>query len=325
MLWGNMNNNYCEAAMGYYANSDLTWGAYTSRGWSQPNLVTYMESHDEERQMYKCLKYGASNGAYTTKDSTTALRRAALTATFFYTLPGPKMLWQFGERGYDYSINYPTYTNESRLAQKPPRWDYMKNENRVYLYDLESSLIKLHIENPVFETTDFDLSLTGAMKKIRLRDANNSMVVLGNFDVKDGSITANFYNTGKWYEFFSGDSLDVTSTDMSIPLKAGEYLIYTNSRLPYPYQVDNIKENPTTLTITPNPVTDQCIIGITYPGNANCTVNVFDLNGKQVAKLFSGKIYSKLFLTWQPPTSGMFIVKVLTGDQVKVMKILVSK
>ena len=325
MLWGNMNNNYCEAAMGYYSTSDLSWGSYTSRGWTYPKLVTYMESHDEERQMFKTIKYGASSGDYSTKDTNTALKRAALTATFFYTIPGPKMLWQFGERGYDYSINFPSYTSNSRLDQKPPRWDYMKNENRVYLYDLVSSLIKLHKENPVFETATFDFNLTGAMKKIRLHNDTISMVVLGNFDVKAGTITPDFYNTGKWYEFFSNDSLNVTSTSAAISLNAGEYRIYTNYKLPYPYQVDNSPAVNTSVLITPNPVTEICDIKITCQGITVCHADLFDLNGKFVETLFNGQMNNTLSLKWKPSVSGVYVLKVVTGNHVTVTKLIASK
>jgi len=325
MLWGNMNYNYCEAAMGYPSTSDLTWGVYTERQWSNPNLVTYMESHDEERQMFKCLKYGASDGTYSTKDSATSLRRAALTATFFYTLPGPKMIWQFGEQGYDYSIFYPSGNESTKLDPKPPRWDYMKNGNRVYLYDLVSSLIKLHKENPVFETTDFDLSLSGAMKKIRLRNPNTSMVVLGNFDVKDGSITANFYNTGKWYEFFSGDSLDVTTTDVNIALKAGEYRIYTNSRLPYPYGIDDEMGSRSSVLVIPNPVNEMCTIEITSPETTSCRADIFTLEGKYITTIYSGPISEKLSLAWAPPASGIYMLKVITGNEQTTKRIVVSR
>ena len=55
LLWGNMNYNYNEASMGFNQNgqSDLKGAIYSERDWSKPNLVTYMESHDEERLMYK--------------------------------------------------------------------------------------------------------------------------------------------------------------------------------------------------------------------------------------------------------------------------------
>src|SRR5690606_28140836 len=61
LLWGNMNYNYNEATMGYHADgkSDFSWGFHETRGWNVPHLVTYMESHDEERLMFKNLAYGA--------------------------------------------------------------------------------------------------------------------------------------------------------------------------------------------------------------------------------------------------------------------------
>ena len=51
-----------------------------------------------------------------------------MSAAFFFTIPGPKMIWQFGELGYDYSINHcanGTINNNCRLDAKPIRWDYL--------------------------------------------------------------------------------------------------------------------------------------------------------------------------------------------------------
>ena len=324
MLWGNMNYNYCEAAMGYPATSDLNWGVYTSRNWNQPNLVTYMESHDEERQMYKSIKYGASNGNYVIKDTLTALSRAALTATFFYTVPGPKMLWQFGERGYDYSINWPTYTDESRLAQKPPRWDYMQNRKRVDLYNQVAALIKLKKENPVFESTDFTMHLAGAMKKIRLRNDTISMVVLGNFDVTNGTIIPDFYKTGTWYEFFTGDTLNVTNITAPIALKAGEYRIYSNRKLNFPYGVDNIPANLTQVSVAPNPVVEKCNILITCKGINSCEVDVYTSEGKYIRSLFSGMINNQLSLEWKPNNNGIYLLRIQTGKLVTSRRIIVA-
>ncbi len=325
LLWGNMNNNYCEAAMGYVSTSDLSRAAYTNRGWTKPTLVSYMESHDEERQMYKCITYGNSSGSYSIKDTLTALNRAALAATFFYTIPGPKMLWQFGERGYDYSINYPTGTSGSRLDQKPPRWNYMQNPNRLKLYHIVSSLIAMHKDNPVFETSYFDFDLTGAMKRIRLHNDSISMVVLGNFDVVTGSVTPNFYSLGTWYEYFSGDSLTVSSTDAPIELKAGEYRIYSNRRYQYPYDVNTIAAGTSSVTVMPNPVTDLCTIEISYPGNASCKADIFDMNGKPVTSLYNGNLSNKISLQWKPSSPGIYVLKVLTGKQLTIRKILATR
>ncbi|HEX3073949.1 MAG TPA: alpha-amylase family glycosyl hydrolase, partial [Ignavibacteriales bacterium] len=68
MLWGNMNYNYNEGTMGYVSGSDVSRGYYANRDWTAPNLVSYMESHDEERLMYKNLQYGNSAGSYNIKN-----------------------------------------------------------------------------------------------------------------------------------------------------------------------------------------------------------------------------------------------------------------
>ena len=93
--------------MGWHENSksDFSWISYKNRGWSDPHLVGYMESHDEERLMFRNLAYGNSGGSYNIKSLNTALERMELAGAFFFTIPGPKMIWQFGELGYDFSID----------------------------------------------------------------------------------------------------------------------------------------------------------------------------------------------------------------------------
>jgi hypothetical protein len=85
--------------------SDISRGLYSVRGWSKPYLVTYMESHDEERMAYRNINFGSTAGTYNIKDTTTSLLRNAMSAAFLMSMPGPKMIWEFGELGYDYPIN----------------------------------------------------------------------------------------------------------------------------------------------------------------------------------------------------------------------------
>ena len=95
---------------------------------ANPHLVSYMESHDEERMMYKNLQFGnTANASHNVRDLNMALKRIEMCAGFFLTAPGPKMIWQFGELGYDFSINRcvdGTINNNCRLDNKPIRWDY---------------------------------------------------------------------------------------------------------------------------------------------------------------------------------------------------------
>ncbi|RLD60158.1 MAG: alpha-amylase [Bacteroidetes bacterium] len=255
MLWGNLNYNYNEATMGWTGSSDFSWISYKERGWSKPNVVGYMESHDEERLVYKNLQYGNSSGDYNTKDINTALHRMELAAAFFFTIPGPKMIWQFGELGYDYSIDY-----NGRVGKKPIKWDYLDNKNRLRLYQVYSSLIKIKKEQPAFRSTDYTLSLVGAKKRININSSSMYITIIGNFGVEKNSIDPNFQKPGKWYDFFAGDSIGVNDPHGLIQLDAGEYKIYTTKKLMAPDIVTGINNNEirnnSKLYIYPNPASN---------------------------------------------------------------------
>ncbi|MEL7341151.1 MAG: alpha-amylase family glycosyl hydrolase, partial [Bacteroidota bacterium] len=128
MIWGNHNHNYTQAAMGYASDANFSGISHKNRGWNVPNLIGYMESHDEERIMYKNTAFGNSSGNYDVRDLNTGLARAEMAAAFFIPLPGPKLMWQFGEYGYDYEIEF-----NGRTGEKPIRWDYLNNPYRLKL------------------------------------------------------------------------------------------------------------------------------------------------------------------------------------------------
>ncbi|MCK5774793.1 MAG: Por secretion system protein, partial [Bacteroidales bacterium] len=154
LLWGNMNFKYKEANMGYNTSdkSDLSWGSYQKRNWNDPHLVAYMESHDEERQMVYNNSWGNSLDWYDVKNESIGLERIAMSTLFHLAVPGPKMYWQFGELGFDLSINWPSGEDNDRLTPKPPKWEYQSDWRRKYLHDLTASLNKLKAENDTWET-----------------------------------------------------------------------------------------------------------------------------------------------------------------------------
>jgi glycosidase len=240
LLWGNMNYNYNQASMGYSTDWNFDYGLSTVRGWANPYLVTYMESHDEERLMYKNIQYGNSSGAYNIKDTITALQRQELCAAFLFTIPGPKMFWQFGESGYDYSITscnpgntipqpYPQQT--CRTDPKPIRWDYLQQANRKKLTDVYSSLIKLRFNNvykDLFISNAVQQDFTGAFKTLKLSQAGASIVVMGNFDVVPQTSSVAFQNAGTWYDYLNGTTITATGAAQPFTLQAGEYHVYLN-------------------------------------------------------------------------------------------------
>ena len=326
MLWGNMNYKYGEAAKGSNdnGNSDLSWGSYKSRSWTNPTLVTYMESHDEEREMYRCLKEGLSMGNYNVQDTATALKRGGLIATFLFTIPGPKMIWQFGERGYDYSINYDADGTPDRLAQKPPRWDYMTKPDRQKLYKIYSDLIYLKKTDPLFSTTDFQTDLTGTVKRIGLNLNGKSAVVLGNFGVISTNVSPAFPKAGKWYDYITGDSLTVTDPNGNLIFKAGEYRLYMTERILLPTALDSKKQEPFSVIVAPNPVKDMAKILISYAGSESIEIRDFSLLGSESEKVFSGRISSQVQIPWTPRTKGIHIIQVTIGRQQVTRKVIVE-
>jgi len=230
LLWGNLNCQYGQASMGYPSgpcgNWDFGWISWKNREWSSPNIVGYMESHDEERLMYNNLTYGNASGDYNIKNLPTALQRIELISAFFFTVPGPKMIWQFEEMGYDYSIEY-----NGRTGNKPIRWDYYNDMKRRKLYQVMGALIRLKKEQPVFQSSDFILNTSDAIKTITIRDTSMNLLITGNFDVTEKTATLTFPSTGTWYEYFSGDSLVITNPDYHFTFSPGAYRIYTTKKL----------------------------------------------------------------------------------------------
>jgi len=325
LIWGNSNYNFSEAAMGYNTggNSDFNWASYQKRGYSKPGLVAYMESHDEERQMFKTESYGNSLGAYNTKDFDTALDRSKLATAFFMSLAGPKMIWQFGELGYDFSINQcedGSISDACRTNPKPVRWNYLDDPKRQKLFDVYSAMLRLRAQFDVFTKGKETLSVGGATKTIQLSDNAHNITLAGNFDVTNRQITVNFQHTGTWYEFFSGASMEVTSTTSTFNLNPGEYRLYSDIELPAFKDLattDSEDINEPFLQIFPNPVSKKLQIDASEQIQK---VEIYSIDGKQI--YLSSPNSNRAEIDFTHSEKGIFIIRIFTGNQLFTKKIV---
>ena len=149
---------------------------------------------------------------------TVAMRRAGASAAFFLTVPGPKMIWQFGEIGYDYSIEHNGRTGEKPVVTD----DYMAVPARKALYDTYASLLKFRRENPRFFDKDanFQWTPSGTIKKITCSVDGKTFHVVGNF----GKSAANYtVPSGSWNDYINGGTVSG-----SISLKQGEFRLLTS-------------------------------------------------------------------------------------------------
>lgn len=342
MIWGNMNSNYNEATMGYNENgkSDLSRGYYKTRGFAQPNLITYMESHDEERLAYKNRMYGNTGpDGYSTKMLATSMARNELAAAFFFTVPGPKMIWQFGEVGYDYSINVcadgTTVKEDCRTGPKPIRWDYYQEPSRRHLYDVYRSLITLKETQPVFANpTTYDQQVSGSVKTIHLADANLSVTVVGNFNVAAATVVPAFQSAGTWYNYLTGTALTVTDVNAPLPLQAGEYAVYTSKRISRPsgtLLAARAAQATTALhlSVAPNPTAGAATLRYELPTPAaTVSITVSNVLGQRVRALSTtGRQAAgahELSLPVSELANGVYLVRLLADGQPQTTRLVVQ-
>lgn len=343
MLWGNNTFNFQEAAMGYTTGSNSNFEGYlhTTRGWANPHLVSYMESHDEERLMYKNLQFGNVSGSYNVKDLTTALKRIEMTAAFFLTAPGPKMIWQFGELGYDYSINRcpdGTINNICRTSNKPIRWDYKDEVQRKRLYDVYSSLNKLRsngwykdafIANNISVTKN----MNGGFKWLTVRTATDSscIVVVGNFDVASQSANVTFPVAGTWYDYLNGGTITATGGAQSLSLAPGEYRVYLNRNLQNAVITSGggatAGNNELQARIFPNPVRNESVVEFNLPETGKTEIVLLNHAGQTMKTIFSGRLFRGK-QTMQVGNSvanlpgGIYLLKINTASQSVVVRLV---
>ena len=190
-----------------------------------------MESHDEERLAYKQLTWG--DGIIKTSIDA-RMKQLETSAAFFFTVPGPKMIWQFGELGYDISID-----ENGRTGKKPVKWDYQGITSRNQLNKTYSSLINLRMEHEELfnSTATLNWEVTPTFweqgRFITLSSFGNSkqVVVVGNFTNESITASTKFPATGTWYNYMNQtETINVTSPTMTINVPANSFRIYSTFR-----------------------------------------------------------------------------------------------
>lgn len=316
MVWGNHNGNYSEGTLGFNSNrkSDISWVSYKERGFSVPANVSYMESHDEERLMYKNLQFGNSSGNYSVKNLATALDRVELAGAFYFTIPGPKMIWQFGELGYDISIN-----ENGRVGNKPILWNYFDVEDRKDVYNTYSKLIQLKLKYDIFESSNFtlDVANSNGLKKIQLTDTSSSemqyVTIVGNFGVTTQNISPSFQTSGTWYDLLNDNATKtVINVNSTITLAPGEFKVYGN--MPAALSTEDVFLD-NKIVAYPNPTFNNFRI------NADTKkVEIYNLQGRKV-KQFKGNFNSRSEFSVENLSKGVYFIKVDNLDySLKIIK-----
>lgn len=299
-LWRKVNNAFSQTAMGFSSDSDFGGLNSSPRRW-----VGYAESHDEERNFYKAQAFGS--GTVKT-DSIYRISRVPLNIAFATLIPGPKMLWQFQEMGYDYAIN----SLGGRTSNKPSAWGWLNLAHRKAAYDTSSKIISLRKMFPIaFTEGTYSMQIGGSDwengRKISLTHADLSLVVMGNFkpDVTT-TVYPTFPKTGMWYNVITGESTYIGSINTSFPVAAGQVLIYADRRITFPSGVENPTSEDNKDFLFPTVTSGKVFI---KDADLQNEVNVYNIQGQQVKSLKNVKEFDL-----SEYSAGVYLVKLNTSS-----------
>ncbi len=318
MMWGIMNSPYSELTMAETGNKNISRMGYNAHtGFNGPRVVGYAESHDEERLMYKNIAYGnTSNSSHNVQDLNTALSRMSALGAVSVMIPGPKMIWHFGELGMENSIftcSDGSYSNDGcKLSTKPqPQWtnNWITDALRSEIYNDWSKLHRLKIEEPVFEG-DYTITSGDLTPRIDVYDNSiptsqlRNVIILANFDVVSQTVNTNFPSgvTTTWFDLMDATGgTTISNSTSTITIPAGQFRILGNIAS-VALSVDD--EALSSFSIYPNPTQTSFSI------NANVSnLEVYDLTGKLV-KSFKGELTNTDSFDISSLNSGMYIVRI---------------
>lgn len=330
MMWGKMTEQYNQLTMGYNSDNNISRMSSTAHGFTKNRLMGYAESHDEERLMYKNVQYGANLNGYNVKTPATALSRMSALGAVTLLVPGPKMIYHFGELGWELSIfacnngsvNTPDddISGDCKLDTKPqPQWtsNWLGDNNRNKIYTDWAKMITMKIKEPVFSGTA-NISSSSLTPTIKITNSSlassqlKDVLVLANFDLATKNVPTGFPYAGTWYNLMDNTTINVTDVNAAISIPAGEFRIYGN-------KVANLAianfEKESGIYLYPNPATNYFTLNM-----AASKVQIYSVTG-QLMKSFNGNQAAVYQFNVSDLSNGVYVVKAYDdNEELQVMK-----
>jgi hypothetical protein len=157
-----------------------------------------------------------------------------------------------------------------------------------------------------------------------------NVLVIANTDVVRRDAIPNFQSTGWWYDYFSGDSIEVTSTTAALDLAPGEYHLYTDVRLQTPELLSTVDGTAGPLggvDVWPNPVSAGQPMAAAFElgAAADLQARFVDMQGRTAAFQQLGQLSAGFNgVTLQSPTvPGMYILELSAGADRRTVPVMV--
>ena len=142
MNWNNQNGLSCNFAKGSTSNVNLVYFDDEKCSRTRQSLISYAESHDEQRMAYDAKTGGV---AAVKNNEQTRVNRLGQVAVQLLMSAGSKMIWQFGELADDQNNKNPNGSNN--VDPKKVIWSNLDNENIKHLHNTYTALCNLRNDN----------------------------------------------------------------------------------------------------------------------------------------------------------------------------------
>jgi hypothetical protein len=254
-----------------------------------------------------------------------------MAAAFFFTVPGPKMLWQFQELGYDIDINFNGRTGNKPLVWGDESLSYYEDAERQKLCGATAAIINLtHDYEDVFENGTFNWESNGSVRSITISHNSMDIVIVGNFDLAKKFAAPGFTKIGTWYDFFSGATYEVTNTNQQIELQAGEFHIYTSNDIPSPTPglVNGLKLEDISSTVRtfPNPASTDITLAMNNPLMGAIQVRLINLTGQtqKTITIHKHQFNDQISVDVSKVPSGFYLLEMVKDNKRAVNKVLIK-
>ena len=210
LCWNNnQRNGYKQSVLGYTGSSFADF---------KKGRINNIETHDEERIAYDAIKYAQSWA----KPWNVLTKRLQAVYAFHFLTPYPKMMWQFGELGYDVSIE-----ENGRTGRKPVRWNYYEDADRKALYDAMSKVISWRTDHK-----EYYGQAEVAVHTWSVADGNmggktlvmDRVIVVANFTNSQTTTTVSVPSAGQWTNLITGATVELDSSH-TFTLAGSDYIV----------------------------------------------------------------------------------------------------
>lgn len=254
--WSNQNGVSRNYGSGQTTSNNLATFDPEKCGRAKNSLISYAESHDEERMAFSARN---SSVAAIKNNEAAMCSRLGQVAVQMLLTPGSKMIWQFGELAADQ-----TTKNQDGSNNTDPKlviWDNLGNPNIKALHDTYKALCHFRKDNPGL-FIDGTATLTGFANGVNsnriIRYTNGDQEVMAfirctvsgtSTQMVGGASTVLNASNSQLIASSAGfsQSLQGTGTSVRVQLKPNEYAVFATLNTS---GVDDITADGSRVTVT---------------------------------------------------------------------------